>query len=185
MLQRTFAENDAAIEADKESDRRIQKLREQIEQKRRAAGEVIYKRRDVQPIVQQQQQLSSTEVDQKIVAALQRFKSDLTKAVGGALGALRQEWQEEIRKSLAEFQPQLPSIEGWQPRHYLKGSVVVSGGGTYQARQDTAHPPGHHSWVCLAALGEMGQDGRDGRNADGIRRGEIVDLPDWKKRANG
>ena len=153
QMQEAFRENDRLVAEDDAFQRRYQNYLKQ-----RSGGEqLIYK--TVPAERQPQRQMTSAEMDRKIAAALHQFKKDLTAAVGYALGSIRAEWQEEIRKALADFQPQLPSIEGWQPRHYLKGSVVVSGGGTYQARQDTAHPPGHHTWVCLAAPGARMDDG--------------------------
>ena len=177
QMEEVFAENDRLRAED---DLWQAKWEARRREQQRASGEII--RKTYEP---QQQQMTSAEMDRKIAAALHRFKRDLTQAVGGAISSIRKEWLEEIKKSLDDFQPQLPSIEGWQPRHYLKGSVVVSGGGTYQAREDTAFPPGHHSWVCLAAPGLNGQDGRDGRDWDGHKRGDVVDLPNWRDKRHG
>jgi hypothetical protein len=46
--------------------------------------------------------------------------------------------------------------------HYA-GDVVAFEGGTYQARCDTAKPPGGDDWTCLAAAGKHGSDGRSFR----------------------
>ena len=47
-----------------------------------------------------------------------------------------------------------PRVKAWtEDTIYHEGDVVGYAGGTYQARRDTAHPPGAKHWVCLAKPG--------------------------------
>ncbi len=63
----------------------------------------------------------------------------------------------------------LPSVRAWTDRIHYEGDVVVHGGGTYQAKCDTAKMPGHDDWLVLAAPGVDGKDGRDGINGKSFR----------------
>jgi hypothetical protein len=49
----------------------------------------------------------------------------------------------------------------WRQVHYV-GDVVAFEGATFQARCDTARPPGDDDWTCLATAGADGKDGSDG-----------------------
>ena len=67
-----------------------------------------------------------------------------------------------------EGQPgKLPIVKAWMPDvvHY-EGTVVVSDGGTYQAKCDTARPLDSSDWNCLASAGKNGMDGRSWRIRD-------------------
>jgi hypothetical protein len=47
-----------------------------------------------------------------------------------------------------------PRVKAWkEDTVYHEGDVVAFAGGTYQARNDTASPPGAKGWVCLAKPG--------------------------------
>src|SRR5262249_39287978 len=47
-----------------------------------------------------------------------------------------------------------PRVKAWkEDTVYHEGDVVAFAGGTYQARRDTASPPGAKGWVCLATAG--------------------------------
>src|SRR5215831_3461326 len=47
-----------------------------------------------------------------------------------------------------------PRVKAWrEDTVYHEGDIVSFAGGSFQARRDTAHPPGAKDWVCLAKPG--------------------------------
>ena len=96
----------------------------------------------------------------------------------GELGS-RGEKGERGERGHEGAQGKLPMIKAWAPgRVFYAGDVVIKGGGTYQARRDTAMQPGHADWNCLAAPGIDGHDGRDGKNGSDGRSFTVRDTYD-------
>jgi hypothetical protein len=213
ILQEVFAEDDRQ-RAEFEYREAQREQKQQALQRER--GELVYKQyQPPKQSVQQQQQPSMTPeqqkpwdawANQKIKNALAAERAKMGDAIARTISAIRQEWQGEIKKAIDDFK--LPVLQGWTPRHYLKGSIVVSGGGLHQARENTAHPPGHHSWSVIVCPGEQGQDGMGAAELNAklerrlvdlelklgalivdraFERGDdkVVDLPDFRRRGHG
>lgn len=54
----------------------------------------------------------------------------------------------------------IAGVEEWTDRVQYEGVVRTFAGATFQAVRDTAKPPPHADWHCLAAAGHNGKDGR-------------------------
>jgi hypothetical protein len=157
MLEEVCREDDRQRE---EFERR-EYLREQKKQaQQRERGELVRKVYDPAQVRQSAQ--ADAVVDQKINAAITRYherlwakeNGTLFHAIAETISLLRREWRDEIRKEIAGFK--LPVMEGWTPRFYTKGAIVLAGGGVYQAREDTAHAlaivPGIVSLVLVSLV---------------------------------
>ena len=93
------------------------------------------------------------------------------KFMGKELALAERRLLAEMRKQIADVQ--LPMIKAWTDRLHKRGEVCIHGGGTYQARCDTRHRPGHSDWSCLAS---PGMDGMDGKSwDDDHKRGDVID----------
>lgn len=181
-LQAAFDEDDRMRAGEDTFERRIAELQAQ---RRPHAPEIVHKTYDPVERTPPQQQVADLSeaaqkrwdawADAKIDRALFNFlKGHLKEAIGALVSELRREWQGEIKKAIADFK--LPVLEGWQPRHYLKGSIVVSGGGLHQARENTSHPPGHHTWSVIVCPGEPGQDGLGAPELNSRLEKRLIDL---------
>ena len=212
FLRRAFDEDDRVRSEAEASDLRIAELQAQC---RRQRGELVHKVYDQAERSQPQQRVADISAeaqkrwdawaDAKIDRALFNFlKGHLKETIGALISELRREWRGEIKKAITDFK--LPVLQGWTPRFYNKGSIVLAGGGVYQAREDTAFHPGHSSWSCIAACGEPGQDGmgaaelnaRLEKRLAGLElklgalivdhafdeRDRVVDLPKWPRKHN-
>jgi hypothetical protein len=90
---------------------------------------------------------------------LDRIEPQLEKQ-SGKIGALELKLAElgGIIDVLRGMQPpppaKFPAIRAWkEDTIYHEGAIVAFAGGTFQARRDTASPPGVKDWVCLAKPG--------------------------------
>ena len=176
-LRRMLEEVCRADDKQREEFERREYLRErnQAERKRANPEQLVYKTfeptKHVADLSAEAMERWNAWADAKIDRALFNFlKGRLKELIGALVSELRREWQGEIKKAM------LPVMEGWTPRFYNKGSIVLAGGGVYQAREDTAHAPGHSSWNCIAAPGEPGQDGMGAAELNAKLERRLVDL---------
>lgn len=51
----------------------------------------------------------------------------------------------------------LPPVKDWSDKVHYEADVVTRDGSTYQALRDTAKPPPHEDWACLARAGVSGR----------------------------
>lgn len=51
----------------------------------------------------------------------------------------------------------LPRVKSWSDKVHYEADVVARDGSTYQALRDTAKPPPHEDWICLAQGGKHGR----------------------------
>jgi len=104
--------------------------------------------------------------------------SRLRTSVGEVLGEMRRNMLDQIEPQLAKIaalelklaqltgavdvlrgkEPpppaKFPRVKAWtEDTIYHEGDIVAFAGGTFQARRDTASPPGAKHWVCLAKPG--------------------------------
>ena len=112
----------------------------------------------------------------KSCAGVDGFKTKLTETIAIVLAHERADTRQRIATMT------FPVATGYEPgKFYLRGSIVVAGGGCYQAREDTSFAPGHSTWNLLAAPGASGEDGRS--YDDEHQRGRsVIDLPDFRRR---
>src|SRR5215471_2582528 len=104
-------------------------------------------------------------------------RENLIEALGGALADTRNELLDQIEPQLRKISAlelklaeltgavdvlrgkapppaKFPTIRAWrEDTIYHEGDIVGFAGGSFQARRDTARPPGAQDWVCLAKPG--------------------------------
>lgn len=167
MLDRAFTEHDRFLVEDAESDRRLERLQEQVQANRRQRGEIVRKVYDPSRAATQQHTATMDPAtqsrwdqwaDQKIKNAIAAERAIMSDAIARMISTIRREWRSEIKKAVDEYR--LPMLEGYMPgRFYERGSIVCAGGSVFQANQGTAFSPGHSSWSPIVSCGERGEDG--------------------------